>query len=104
MAHTIVGIDLGSHAVKFALVEAGFRQSRALESFAEPVVPGESPLAERQGEALRRGLDRIGREATTYLAMPGELLTMRVLDLPFSDARKIEQVVGYELEGQIVNP
>jgi general secretion pathway protein L len=27
-----------------------------------------------------------------------------VLDLPFSDPRKIDQVVGYELEGQIVNP
>jgi general secretion pathway protein L len=104
MAHTIVGIDLGSHAVKFALVEAGFRQSRALEFFAEPVVAGEAPLAERQGEALRRGLERLGREATLYLAMPGELLTLRVLDLPFSDPRKIEQVVGYELEGQIVNP
>jgi hypothetical protein len=34
MAHTIVGIDLGSHAVKFALVEAGFRQSRLLGAFA----------------------------------------------------------------------
>jgi general secretion pathway protein L len=104
MAHTIVGIDLGSHAVKFALVEAGFRQSRSLESFAELVPAGEGPLAERQGEALRRGLERLGREATHYLAMPGELVTLRVLDLPFSDARKIEQVVGYELEGQIVNP
>jgi Tfp pilus assembly PilM family ATPase len=26
-----------------------------------------------------------------------------VLDLPFSDARKVEQVVGYELEGQIMH-
>jgi general secretion pathway protein L len=104
MAHTIVGIDLGSHAVKFAVIEAGFRQSRSLESFAELVSPGDTPLAERQGEALRRGLDRLGREASMYLAMPGELLTLRVMDLPFSDPRKIEQVVGYELEGQIVNP
>ncbi len=104
MAHTIVGVDLGSHAVKFAVIEAGFRQSRSLESFAELVTPGETPLAERQGEALRRGLERLGREATLYLAMPGELLTVRVMDLPFSDPRKIEQVVGYELEGQIVNP
>jgi general secretion pathway protein L len=28
---------------------------------------------------------------------------MRVLDLPFADERKVEQVVGYELEGQIVH-
>jgi general secretion pathway protein L len=104
MAHTIVGIDLGSHAVKFALIETGFRQSRALESFAEPVAAGETPLVERLGEALGRGLERIGRESSHYLAIPGDMLTLRVLDLPFSDPRKIEQVVGYELEGQIVNP
>jgi type II secretory pathway component PulL len=37
------------------------------------------------------------------VAAPGEMLAVRVIDLPFSDARKIEQVVGYELEGQIVH-
>ena len=103
MAHTVVGIDLGAHAVKFSLVEAGFRQSKARGAFAELVDPGELPLAERQMEALRRGLERLPPESTVLYAMPGELLTMRVLELPFSDPRKIDQVVGYELEGQIVH-
>jgi general secretion pathway protein L len=103
MAHTIVGVDLGAHAVKFALVEAGFRQSRILGVFAEPVLPGDLPLGERQAEAMRRGLDRLPQESTLYLTMPGELCTLRVLDLPFADERKVEQVVGYELEGQIVH-
>jgi general secretion pathway protein L len=103
MAHTIVGVDLGAHAVKFALVEAGFRQSRVLGVFAEPVLPGELPLGERQAEAMRRGLDRLPQESTLYLTIPGELCTLRVLDLPFADERKIDQVVGYELEGQIVH-
>ena len=52
---------------------------------------------------MRRGLDRLPQESTLYLTMPGELCTLRVLDLPFADDRKIEQVVGYELEGQIVH-
>jgi general secretion pathway protein L len=103
MSHTVVGIDLGAHAVKFSLVEAGFRQSRARGNFAEMVEPGEQPLAERQAEALRRGLERLPQESTVLFAVPGELLTMRVLELPFSDPRKIDQVVGYELEGQIVH-
>jgi general secretion pathway protein L len=103
MAHTIVGVDLGAHAVKFALVEAGFRQSRVLGVFAEPVLAGDLPLGERQAEAMRRGLDRLPQESTLYLTMPGELCTLRVLDLPFADERKVEQVVGYELEGQIVH-
>ncbi len=40
---------------------------------------------------------------TPYLAVAGDQLSVRVLELPFTDARKIDQVVGYELEGQIVN-
>ena len=106
MSHTIVGIDLGSHSVKFALMEAGFRQSRMIGAFAEPLLPpatADQTLAERQGEALRRGLERLPQEATLYVNIPGETLTVRVLDLPFADPRKIEQVVGYELEGQIVH-
>jgi len=35
--------------------------------------------------------------------VPGDQLSVRVLDLPFTDPRKIDQVVGYELEGQIVH-
>jgi Tfp pilus assembly PilM family ATPase len=103
MAHTVVGIDVGAQAVKFSLVEAGFRQTRPRGAFAEPVLEGEGTLAERQGEALRRGLEQLPQESTLVFTMPGELLTMRVLDLPFSDPRKIDQVVGYELEGQIVH-
>jgi Tfp pilus assembly PilM family ATPase len=37
------------------------------------------------------------------MALPGEMPALRVLDLPFSDARKVDQVVGYELEGQIMH-
>lgn len=103
MAHTVVGIDLGTYTVKFVQVEVGFRVTRVLSAFEEPVLPGEGPLPERQGEALQLGLGRLPPEATLYLALPGEMLALRVLDLPFSDPRKIEQVVGYELEGQIVH-
>ena len=103
MAHTITGIDLGSRSVKFAVFDAGFRRMRLNTSFEEPVPPGEAPLAERQAEALRAGIARLPSESTIHMALPGEMLALRVLDLPFSDARKVEQVVGYELEGQIMH-
>ena len=103
MAHTITGIDLGSWSVKFAVFDVGFRRVRVNTSFEQPVPPGETPLAERQAEALRAGLARLPSESTIAMALPGEMLALRVLDLPFSDARKIEQVVGYELEGQIMH-
>ncbi|MES1206195.1 MAG: pilus assembly protein PilM, partial [Pseudomonadota bacterium] len=68
------------------------------------VLPGEAPLLERQMQAAREALSHLGGEVTPYVAIPGDQLSVRVLDLPFSEARKIDQVVGYELESQIVNP
>jgi general secretion pathway protein L len=103
MSHTVTGIDVGAHAVKFVLIEVGFRHTKLLSSFEEVVPAGEAPLSERQGEALQIGLARLPAESIPYMALPGEMLAVRALDLPFADARKIEQVVGYELEGQIVH-
>ncbi len=103
MAHTVCGIDLGAYSIKLAFLEAGFRATklRGLEEI--PVPEGEAPLIERQMVAVREGLGRVTGEVTPYLAVAGDQLSVRVLELPFKDARKIDQVVGYELEGQIVN-
>ncbi|HVR64671.1 MAG TPA: pilus assembly protein PilM [Polyangia bacterium] len=103
MAHTICGIDLGSYSIKLVLLEVSFRATR-LRGMLETAVPaGEAPLAERQAQAVRAGLAEIAGEPMPYLAMPGDQLSIRLLELPFTEARKIEQVVGYELEGQIVH-
>jgi type IV pilus assembly protein PilM len=103
MSHSITGIDIGAHAVKFVVVDVGFRQAHVTSTFEERVPRGEAPLPERQALALAAGLARLPPEQTLYTAVPGELLTIRVLDLPFSDARKVDQVVPFELEGQIVH-
>jgi Tfp pilus assembly PilM family ATPase len=103
MAHTITGIDLGSWSVKFTVLEVGFRHTRVVSTYEEHVPNDERLLSERQNEALRQGVSRLPSGTTVYLALPGDMLTLRVLELPFADARKIEQVVGYELEGQIIH-
>jgi type IV pilus assembly protein PilM len=103
MAHTITGIDLGSWSVKFTVLEAGFRHSRTVATFEEKIAQDERPFAERQQEALKQGASHLPSGTTAYVALPGDMLTMRVLDLPFADARKIDQVVGYEMEGQMIH-
>ena len=103
MAHTICGIDVGTYSIKFAFFEVGFR-THTLRGLLETAVPtGEAPLLQRQMEAVREGLAQLSSEVTPYFAIPGDQLSVRVLELPFSDSRKIDQVVGYELEGQIVH-
>jgi len=103
MSHIISGIDLGTWSVKFTILEVGFRRARPVESFEEKLAQDERPLLERQSEALRQGAARLPGGTTCYVGIPGEQLTLRVLDLPFSDARKIDQVVGYEMEGQMIH-
>jgi len=103
MAHPICGIDVGAYSIKFVVYDVGFRANVFRGAFEEPVAEGPAPLAERQIEALREGLGRVSSDAILYVAMPGEQLSIRVLELPFADPRKIDQVIGYELEGQIVH-
>jgi Tfp pilus assembly PilM family ATPase len=103
MSHTISGIDLGCWSVKFTVLEVGFRRTRVVARFDEAIAQDERPFVERQQEALRQGVSRLPTGTTAYVALPGEMLTMRVLELPFADARKIEQVVGYEMEGQMIH-
>ena len=91
MAHTICGIDVGAYSVKFAFLEVGFR-TKTLRGLLETAVPaGDAPLLQRQMDAVREGLAQVSSEVTPYFALPGDQLSVRVLELPFSDSRKIDQ-------------
>jgi Tfp pilus assembly PilM family ATPase len=103
MAHPICGIDVGAFSIKFVVFEIGFRHTVFRGAFEEMINDGPEPLLTRQVEALREGLSRVSSDATLYLALPGDTLSIRALDLPFTDQRKIDQVIGFELEGQIVH-
>jgi len=103
MAHTICGIDVGTFSVKSAFLKDSFRTTTLRGLMETTVASGAAPLLQRQMDAVREGLAQISGEVTPYLAVAGDQLSVRVLELPFSDSRKIEQVVGYELEGQIVH-
>src|SRR4051812_10477938 len=103
MAHPICGIDVGAFSIKFVVFDVGFRQNVFRGAFEEPVADGPEPLVKRQMEALREGLGRGSSDAMLYVAMPGDQLSIRTLELPFGDPRKVDQVIGFELEGQIVH-
>jgi type IV pilus assembly protein PilM len=103
MAHPICGIDVGAFSIKFVVFDVGFRQNVFRGAFEEPVADGPAPLATRQMDALREGLGRVSSDAMLYVAMPGDQLSIRTLELPFGDPRKVDQVIGFELEGQIVH-
>jgi general secretion pathway protein L len=102
MAQRILGLDLGAHVVKAVLVESTFRGFAVSATARVPLPGGDAPLPERHAEAVRTLL-RDARLAfdSAVVAFPGAGLSSVAVTLPFTDPRRIEQTVGFEIEGQI---
>jgi len=104
MAQRILGIDLGAHSVKTVLLESTYRGYAVLDHGAavlEPAAPGVSLLS-RQTEALKALIAARGlRFAEAIAALPGPGMSSSIVTLPFTDLRRIEQTVPFEVEEQI---
>jgi general secretion pathway protein L len=105
MAQTILGLDLGARAVKAVLLESayrGFRVAGHAEVPLEPATEGGPSLRQRQATALGRLLAEQGWPVDACVAvLPGATVASHVVTLPFTDPRRIEQTIGFEVEGQI---
>src|SRR5918912_2644153 len=105
MAQRILGLDVGERSVKAVLVASAYRGYTVLATARAPVpaASGEAPapLRERQAQAVKALLEDAHLVFDTALvALPGPSVS-HVLSLPFSDPRRIEQTVGFEVESQI---
>ncbi len=67
-----------------------------------PAGDAAQPLVARQAAAARALLDERGwRYDSVVVALPGAGVSSSVVTLPFTDPRRIEQTIGFEVEGQI---
>jgi general secretion pathway protein L len=104
MAQRILGLDLGAHAVKVVLLESTYRGFTVVDAATAPLGPADAgaSLASRQVAAVRAIVEERGWRADAAIAaFPGAAVSSHVVTLPFTDARRIEQTVGFEVEGQI---
>lgn len=100
MAQTILGIDLGSYSVKIVQIERGFGEFKIVNFFELPLVAEEVLTYEQAASAA---LTRFFEEHSIVydscvLSLPGRMVSARVLELPFTQAKKIDQTLEYELE------
>ncbi len=97
MAQRVLGIDLGAHSVKVAKVDVGFHSAQLinLQTLRVPSGPG-LPL-ERSLQTLS-DMDQLTVPFdAAYVGIPGDRVLLRLLHIPFTEAKKIGAVVGNEL-------
>ncbi len=91
MAQVVVGLDVGSRTVRAARLKVGFR-TMELEALLERPL-GEDPWpAVKQ---LSQGADLL------FTAIAGDAVSVRVLTLPAAAAKRVEQVLPFELDGDL---
>ncbi|PIE65530.1 MAG: hypothetical protein CSA24_02530, partial [Deltaproteobacteria bacterium] len=105
MAQRIIGLDVGSWSIKAAVLESSLRRAQ-LAAFVEHHIPSEpsgAPVEGGQEAAIASVLKSLDPDALVA-AVPGSSLLIRELRLPFSDDKRIAQVLGFELETVIPKP
>jgi len=99
----VLGLDIGSYSLKAALSRGGLGRLEVRRFMQYPLgASGESDPASAIRQAMaqfRQEEDLTGVEFVC--AFPGQKASFRRLQLPFTDARKIQQTVPFEVETQV---
>ncbi len=103
MPKKIIGLDIGSYSIKAARLESSF-SGFELEAFYEKPLPRESgpPSEEVITSTLRELVSEGEMDGYTFItSLPGNQISTRIISLPFTEEKKIDQVVGFEVEGDL---
>lgn len=97
MARRILALDIGSYSLKAALIESTLRRCQVTNVFQQVRKP-DCPLTE-QLEEFR--LTHTLQADTVISGLPGDAVSVRFLDLPFTRLHQLEQTGPFELSNQI---
>ncbi|MDO8519543.1 MAG: pilus assembly protein PilM [Deltaproteobacteria bacterium] len=103
MAQTTLGIDIGSYSIKICEIRRLLREFEVIH-FSEHILEQGSRLTHEElvASALRGILEKNEiLPETVAVSLPAHLLSCRILDLPFTNIKKIEQTLEFELESHI---
>src|SRR5258706_7705888 len=100
----IVGLDLGTYSVKAVALTTtlrGFQVAGFWEERRHAPVEGQTPV-QALAATTKALLSRLGFTADTIVCgLPGSSTVTRFLRLPFTDQRKIDQIVPFEVGEQL---
>ena len=101
MAQLTIGLDLGNESLKRVRLKSSFRAVEVIDYTRVELAQDERPLSERLAEAMEQLGGESGASALVATALPGNVVSVRTLQLPFTDAKRINQTAGFELESQL---
>jgi type IV pilus assembly protein PilM len=104
MTQKVIGLDLGSSSVKAAVVHMGIRGAEILRCDVERVETddaGGTTDADIAAAAGRLVARLAIPDASIFIALPGETVSIRRMTLPASIGRRAEQVMRFELDEQL---
>lgn len=109
MRQVLLGLDIGTASIKGVRLSRGFRGIRLLSVFEVPVPRrGTEGLSHPLLSAAQIGVledlmleGRIKKGDLLALSLPGDCVSTREMILPFTDLKKIDQIVSYEVEGEL---
>lgn len=106
MPQTILGIDVGSYSIKVAEIERHRRDFQLVGFFEQPIVMHETLGQEGSTtQALLKLFEEYNLSTqSVFTAIPGQLASHRVIDLPFADFKKVDQTIEFEMEGYVPLP
>jgi general secretion pathway protein L len=97
----VLGLDLGSHTLKGIVVETTYRGATVKSVFTTPVPPDGERL-DRLKAALPKLFEQgAGAVDSVVVSLPGTTLATHPIALPFSDPKKIESTLAFEVESQL---
>lgn len=106
MSQNILGIDIGTYSIKVCMLSRSLREFE-LSYFLEQKINQSARLTHEEAVAasLRHIIEKNDLQAdVSSVSLPSHLLSSRVISLPFSNLKKIEQTVQFELESYVPVP
>jgi Tfp pilus assembly protein PilN len=94
MGQRIIAFESSGAWVRAAMAERSYKTFEVLTVYEQERAAGEDDLS----GALDRIVRAAGRPDVVISSLPGDYVAKRVLSLPFTDRRRLEQVVPFALE------
>lgn len=104
MSRKILGLDIRSTSVTAVLMESSFKDC-AVTGFGHAPFPVEGSLNERLTQTLSAVAAEMDlKDCVCAISVPSDRFFYRNASVPFSETKKIQQMLPYELESEIPFP